>query len=1403
MKRTPLSIGSTIQAKGGSSYTYIIDRVIGDGASSIVYEAHYIDSAYGRHDVRLKECYPYASDIQRIGTELVWVDTEAATNDKTAFTTAYHKLLDFQNTTKLRNSTTHIFDLCEVNGTLYSVMDVNEGQTFEQDNSGKLSDILKTTLALARVVEKYHNNGYLHLDIKPSNFLVIPETRELVILFDVDSVTSMEDIASGKVKCVSYSKGWAAPEQMQGHIDKLSPATDIFSIGAILFQKVMGRAVENEDIGIFADWDFKGELFDDVNPAIKRLLREIFKNTLAANIKRRYQNANELIEALDEARKVAEQEVYLVNEYVFSEITFVGREKDLANMHDSFSHGTKAIFLHGFGGVGKTALARRFAELYASEYDCIQFHRYTKDLSTIIDDYMINADSGDLNSHRKHLKKICENTKALIIVDNFDVEDDEDLEYMLSLNVDLIFTTRNDYGHIACDKIGIVELEALPTKELVSIFRNEYGKSINDEEEELVEEFIEKFGNLTILVPIIAKQIIASKISIVDFASAVEDDAFARFDDENEDIRIRKDGKSQRTNSLDFIRAMFNIAGLSDKHKLVLRYLDLLKYHRRLTIKEYRRLTGEKNLNVLNDLQFRNWISFVDAEESEEIEIKVHQLIYDLVEKDDKPTYQNVPGIVAYIDLCFDVLQKCISESTDTSKANIDFEKAQCFTYALLIYDDIKSSIPKEEQNRKLVQLYSFMCIAFLKDPERTYKLFFESPCESTYYFYVSGIMNWFKYAPDNSLVTYDFDWLHLGTQLDQPGLIFTFLSGSKIQFDSEEEKQEFKETFFELQSLRSTLTQQVSYSIMVYYFSMKQGESDDMDNELIDVILGIEDLSNRIDLLAESLVCGQAIPSDLNFLLYRIKWYLAVCKSPNANTLSVQNSQGIDIHSYYKFYLLVFELLQKALRQNFPVEDSHFIKRKAEEIIIMLEQQNEHFATYGLDLNDVLAYTPLSVEEHTEIQKIHWSKKAQRWYSSVIEAVNTASNPYTIYSLLLSSEYQKEFISNSKIQVLLKNNFIDAIYLDSRLSEVEKKEILIKNVIKEAHLRFSNITKLKKNSKRITQIQPAAELYYQALSKLDLFDSKWISKKLDLWNIYFVDVAIILRRLLGKEFFDINAYIESNISADNIDCIGDLLYLADKLRTSGQIKKSKALKNKILDLCLSVNFDELPEATIQMVLYKIHPLAVNYKRDDVVKAIEKIPLTIERKYSLALLDPQSYALALKFYEPENIATKFLDDYINAVAQEAYYEWHEGAITDNLDEMEQSLVKHREKLLFFACINHSYYDPVFGSNTAFGKTVKNGNIRSLCPFWVSQFHSSYNPEIDIGICYLIAETYSSIPYNNGRLACALEAVIDDDDSGNDYCLTREEIQTVLDNIISICPQAKEEIDDYLKKYPLK
>ena len=309
MARVALKCGDRIVI---DNLEYIIDSVVGDGATCIVYSARYTDHAGLSHSVLLKECYPYADNIIRDGNILSWSIENERQKSLSSFKTAYEKLMTMQNIAKLRNSTSHAFDLFEANGTLYSVTDITEGTTFDKDKSRSLADILKTVLALSKVVQKYHNNGYLHLDIKPGNFLVIPETRELVVLFDLDSVTSIEDIKSGKVKCVPYSKGWAAPEQMQGHINNLCPATDIYSIGAVLFQKLFERDITPADTGLFADWDFDGEIFDKINPKIKRLLREIFKKTLSANIKRRYQNADELITALEEAVKTAEEETVFI-----------------------------------------------------------------------------------------------------------------------------------------------------------------------------------------------------------------------------------------------------------------------------------------------------------------------------------------------------------------------------------------------------------------------------------------------------------------------------------------------------------------------------------------------------------------------------------------------------------------------------------------------------------------------------------------------------------------------------------------------------------------------------------------------------------------------------------------------------------------------------------------------------------------------------------------------------------------------------------------------------------------------------------------------------------------------------------------------------------------------------------
>lgn len=650
MSRTPLSIGSTVQAVDGSSYTYIIDRVIGDGASSIVYEAHYIDNARGRHDVRLKECYPYASEITRTGSELKWIDSSLCTEDKVAFTCAYHKLMEFQNTTKLRNSTAHIFDLCEANGTLYSVMDVNEGKTFEEDSSESLADILKTTLALARVIEKYHNNGYLHLDIKPSNFLVIPETRELVILFDVDSVTAIDDIKSGKVKCVPYSKGWAAPEQMQGKIDKLCQATDIYSIGAILFQKVMGRAVENKDIGIFADWDFDSEMFNKVNPKIKRILKEIFRKTLSVNIKRRFQSIKELIATLETSIEVATQIQYIKSYCPAVDSLFVGRVDELQSINEAFSGGKKCVVIQGHMGMGKSALVKQYAKIYGSTYDNVCWVRLTESWQSesISPDDKLRVQlnslvmNGDTKENGNSFIKIA-SSNTLVIVDNYDLDSiTEYIKEIVAVGCKVLITTRTLFKNLG-DDYHSIQLSGLKENELLDVFEAISGQHY--EYTDRLFSFFEDQEFLTYSIILGAGQIKESNITLDEYLDDIYSPEYREnvIYNECDDQVLNHHRRTARLHmlnedQLEALRTVFVMSYAINEHTT---FVESKKgVFDRSVFKAFTNM----NLNALNSLIRKRIVN-----EDEDGELSIHPSIKKLIEDDYTPSCDNCPHLYSHI----------------------------------------------------------------------------------------------------------------------------------------------------------------------------------------------------------------------------------------------------------------------------------------------------------------------------------------------------------------------------------------------------------------------------------------------------------------------------------------------------------------------------------------------------------------------------------------------------------------------------------------------------------------------------------------------------------------------------------------------------------------------------------
>lgn len=710
MSRIPLKQGDRVVSP---KEQYIIQSVIGDGATGIVYDAIYYDSMGQSHTIRLKECYPFAAKVTRVETELHWENEQEKERNFNNFTAAYYKLMKRQNS----NFAVRVFDLFETNGTTYIVMDANDGVTFDKDNAASLGEILKTVKLLAYVVGEYHKNGYLHLDIKPSNFLVYTRPSEHIVLFDIDSVTAIADIRDGNVQAVSYSKGWAAPEQMQGRLDKIGPATDIFAIGAVLFEKIMGRAVENSDIGIFAHWDMEGPLFEKVNPKIKRILRGIFQKTLSANIKRRYQTIEELLSSIDEAIYVCREGApYIISDFPLSNKNFIGREKELLAIHQGLEEGNRAIFLHGFGGIGKSELAKKYAEIHAKEYDAILFLTYRNNIKETLFNVEIQNCTIEKDKHiddfYKTIKRVLNEQQVLLIVDNFDVEFDENLEDILSFGADIIFTSRTDFKDFAFGGTAQIDINSLTENELMTLFQKESGYMLQGADDTtLLKKILKLIQYHTLFVPLIAKYMVAAGNDLVVLYNKVKV-GLQEFE-ETEKIYFSKDKKLYKNTVLDILRVVFRVVELSPIQKEVLANIYSLRgfeinkgrYKQYLLDDKSKELS---HINAINDLIKLGWIQKQDKDEwgyyvSDPI-LCLHPLVQEMISVDIQSDISQNEMIRKYIEtyLPWDKL----------IKAHYGFDER----YDESVDIDSWSTLEKDIILEKFNWLFAFLCTLDFSD---------------------------------------------------------------------------------------------------------------------------------------------------------------------------------------------------------------------------------------------------------------------------------------------------------------------------------------------------------------------------------------------------------------------------------------------------------------------------------------------------------------------------------------------------------------------------------------------------------------------------------------------------------------------------------------------------------------
>jgi serine/threonine protein kinase len=153
---------------------------------------------------------------------------------------------------------------------------------------------------VSRAMQYAHGQGVLHRDLKPGNILLDQHGEPLVSDFGLAKSRETTDLT--RTLTSFGTPGFIAPEQAHGPAKNLSPASDIYSIGAVLFYLLTGRPPfigENALAVIKEAADKPAPKLRTIAPELDRDLEIICAKCLEREPEARYFSAADLAEDLE------------------------------------------------------------------------------------------------------------------------------------------------------------------------------------------------------------------------------------------------------------------------------------------------------------------------------------------------------------------------------------------------------------------------------------------------------------------------------------------------------------------------------------------------------------------------------------------------------------------------------------------------------------------------------------------------------------------------------------------------------------------------------------------------------------------------------------------------------------------------------------------------------------------------------------------------------------------------------------------------------------------------------------------------------------------------------------------------------------------------------------------------
>jgi len=190
-----------------------------------------------------------------------------------------------------------VYEVGEFHDRPFIVMAHIDGQSLRDIiKKGKLSvsESISLTMQICEGLQKAHEAGVVHRDVKPGNIIIDKSDRARLLDFGLATVTGEEKLT--KTGSTLGTVGYMAPEQILSK--KTDKRADLFSVGVILYELITGRRPftgENDVAVVKAITDATPEPIARFKSGVTGELQQVINKALSKDPSMRYQHADGML----------------------------------------------------------------------------------------------------------------------------------------------------------------------------------------------------------------------------------------------------------------------------------------------------------------------------------------------------------------------------------------------------------------------------------------------------------------------------------------------------------------------------------------------------------------------------------------------------------------------------------------------------------------------------------------------------------------------------------------------------------------------------------------------------------------------------------------------------------------------------------------------------------------------------------------------------------------------------------------------------------------------------------------------------------------------------------------------------------------------------------------------------